>query len=757
MTSRPKSIPYPIEAATCIELPESTRDTAAKKTRADEAQLYRAYKLSGTGWWEWEMATNRHMASDELYHIYGLTREATPVITNEIFLDLAHPDDRDYIIGQLQQADSSCKYHYDHRLIRPDGTQIYVRHYVNVERDVSGQVVRIHGTTKEITAEKEATLRLEQAHERLEQIIESIRDGFFVVDRNWKITYWNPTSEHLLRQRKQEIIGRKLWDVFPEARYSRFHVHYRLALMKNRPVQFESFYESLQMWVEVRAFPSAEGLSVFIRDITQRKMEENRRIFLAQASSAVIWECCLNGNRVTVSRDQYRRHFGYDLPSDEVTREHWIGRIHPDDQQRVTGEQKNATASERDFHEFEYRFLKADGSWAQVVDRTYVMRDLAGKPVTLIGALEDVTEERRARQALIESEHSYRQLFHNVPLPTWVYDEETLRFLDVNDAALEHYGYSREEFLSMTLWDIRPPEEYNRLREASEERRRALNWQRKEMGPFIHQHKNGSLLLVEVTISRIHYRGALALLATINDITLKARLQEELIQEKIHRHQAISRATIEAQERERSDIGKELHDNVNQVLTTIKLYIENVRDYPDHRELFLDKGVELAQKAINEIRYLARQLVTPVMNDLGFRATIEELIQQYESLHLFHIRLDWQLAHDLSDKHLRLNLYRIAQELLNNIVKYAKASEVILLLKEEGPELLFRISDNGVGFDEQNTTAGLGLKNIRTRAELYKGSVEVLSSPGRGCSVEIRFPDPNSAPSLQALPDLSSL
>ena len=203
---------------------------------------------------------------------------------------------------------------------------------------------------------------------------------------------------------------------------------------------------------------------------------------------------------------------------------------------------------------------------------------------------------------------------------------------------------------------------------------------------------------------------------------------------------AISKAIISTQEKERSEIGKELHDNVNQILTTVKLYIENIRDYPDHRMHFIDKSVMLAQRAINEIRMLSKQLVTPVMADLGFEATLSELTDHYKSLNLFDMNLHFAADEATIDKNMQLTIYRIMQEQLNNIVKYAGATEVFIKVMQQPQELEVLISDNGIGFDTSKTSGGLGLRNIEHRSQLFKGQLTLRSAAGAGCSLQIIFP-----------------
>src|SRR6185295_12125803 len=104
-------------------------------------------------------------------------------------------------------------------------------------------------------------------------------------------------------------------------------------------------------------------------------------------------------------------------------------------------------------------FRHKDGAYRWVRDEQRVLRDREGKPAEIVGSWSDVTQRKAAERALQESEEQYRVLFESNPHPMWVFDEETLRFLAVNQAAIQHYGFTRQDFLDMTVLDIRPPDE----------------------------------------------------------------------------------------------------------------------------------------------------------------------------------------------------------------------------------------------------------------------------------------------------------
>ena len=579
--------------------------------------------------------------------------------------------------------------------------------------------------------------KLQQLGSSLLHVLENISDGFYIVNRNWEIIFASHKAEALVNLSKEDI-GKVLWERFPDAINSRFYQECHRAFAENTAVSFEAFSPRVHIWCQINAYPLDNHLYVYIKDITEHIQQEKRLQFIANATSEVIWEMALPAGRFTINRARFQQLFGHSLGADQS---HpisvWSDKVHPEDRQRALDNLSKALAQGQDFYTNEYRFLKADGSWAYVKNRAYVVKDEFNRPVSLIGAMEDISRERLAEQALQESERSYRQLFQNSPFPALVYDASTLRFLDVNHAAVEHYGYSRVEFLTMTLFDIRPRSEYPQMLEAFAKVR--VNT-RSDVGTFTHLKKNGELLTVEVSVSTTNFRGNTAAMAIIRDVTDKVRLQQQLLQAEISQQKSITQAVIEAQEQQRSEIGKELHDNINQLLTAAKLYVENIAIFPEHHEMFIQKSCGLLQKTITEIRSLSKQLASPSFFDMGFQDSLLELIEYYNEANLFTIDFIYQFTEEKIDKGLQLTIYRIVQELLTNTVKYAKASKVTIHLHQQQESLFLAYTDNGSGFDPAITKKGLGLKNIKNRAEAYMGKVFLVSSLGNGFSMEICFP-----------------
>lgn len=272
----------------------------------------------------------------------------------------------------------------------------------NIPIIIHKEVIGVYGIAKDITHAKEAEKQLEVYHKRVTNILESITDGFFAVDRQWTVTYWNNEAERMLLKSREDIMGQNLWDTYPEAIPLKFYTEYHKALKHNVSVHFEEYLASLDIWFEVSAFPSEDGLSVYFRDISHRKTVENE----------------LN----------------------------------------------------------------------------------------------------------LEKE-KYRNLFNFSPIPQWVYDVETFRFLDVNKAAVRHYGYSKKEFLTMTIQAITLSDDLGHLEEIIAAKVKAKLFNQVKIR---NQKKSGEIIYVNIEANTIQFEGRDARLVIATDITENIKSEQAL-------------------------------------------------------------------------------------------------------------------------------------------------------------------------------------------------------------------------------------
>ncbi|HLI92038.1 MAG TPA: response regulator [Puia sp.] len=222
----------------------------------------------------------------------------------------------------------------------------------------------------------------------------------------------------------------------------------------------------------------------------------------------------------------------------------------------------------------------------------------------------------------------------------------------------------------------------------------------------------------------------------------RRRTEEELVRQRDRQQKLVMETSIQVQEREREEIGKELHDNINQILAAAKLYLEiAIKDDDDSRLEAMEKSQQNLTLAMEEIRKLSQSLVAPSVGGLGLDQALRKLLENFPVGESLEVDLDTSgYTEDISNDDIKLTCYRIAQVQLNNIVKHARASKASILLDRVADRLVMTIRDDGVGFNTSGKTAGIGLRNIRNRVGFYNGVVLIDSEPGRGCTLTVSIP-----------------
>jgi PAS domain S-box-containing protein len=341
---------------------------------------------------------------------------------------------------------------------------------------------------------------------------------------------------------------------------------------------------------------------------------------------------------------------------------------------------------------------------------------------------------------LRESELRYRELFDKNPMPMWVFDAVTFQFLEANAAAVNHYGYTLAELLTKNAADIRLNGDKVALMAEVEAVRGNTDGIRK--GIRQHVKKSGEIIFADIAWHNINYKNRPAILALASDVTQRIRLEEQLNEQRLSRQKQITEAVILAQEKERTEIGKELHDNVNQILGASNLYLNSAMTDEQMRQELLERSTQLVSNAINEIRKISKSLITPGLREIGLIESIGDIIDDLKlAKDKMVIDLDLQnISEDQIEDRRKLTLFRIVQEQLNNIVKHSHATRVLIRLSVERDHIVLTMADNGVGFDVSQHRRGVGITNIISRAELFSGKVEIQSSPGEGCILTVSLP-----------------
>lgn len=255
--------------------------------------------------------------------------------------------------------------------------------------------------------------------------------------------------------------------------------------------------------------------------------------------------------------------------------------------------------------------------------------------------------------------------------------------------------------------------------------------------------KDGSYKIVSDNISILrNLEGkAFRLIGSMHDITEQRNLQAQLAEKEVIYRRHLARTVLDTQENERKKLAEELHDNVNQLLGVVKLYIEHAIADDAIRDSLLKKSNEYIDKVIEELRNLTRNLAPPLLAELGLEQSLISIAETIEEVQPINIRIDIENIDEASlQDGQKLMLYRIVQEQLNNVVKHANAANVTVHLEQIDNKVSLVITDDGRGTDlSTDQGQGMGLRNIRNRIELYQGTVAMDSAPGKGFVLDVAF------------------
>lgn len=245
------------------------------------------------------------------------------------------------------------------------------------------------------------------------------------------------------------------------------------------------------------------------------------------------------------------------------------------------------------------------------------------------------------------------------------------------------------------------------------------------------RHKNGGFLWIEGSMTNwLHDENVNAIVSNYHDVTEKVTHQQELM-----------KATIQGQEKEKKQLGMELHDNVNQLLASAKLYMDMALADEFAKEQMIGKSRETIMQAMQEIRKLSKELVPHSVEEGNIVETIEDLLKDLELTSGLTVdaHLPAEILHSMNNEQ-QIAVYRIIQEQINNTMKYAQATRLSVKLFKESGIISLCIEDNGKGFKTSEKRKGIGLSNIENRAQSLSGQSQIYSVPGEGCSLEVNFP-----------------
>lgn len=594
-------------------------------------------------------------------------------------------------------------------------------------------------------ARNRAMEQLLKEKELSESIINSLPGIFYLFDKNGKYLRWNRNHEILsgysaeemrilspfdfFEEEEKEMIEGRIRKVFKEG-YANVEANFKNKAGQKTPYWFNGIS------IEYEGKPSLLGVGV---DISERRRAAEQLLREKELSESIIntlpgifFISDTDRNQLLWNKN-YETVTGY--THDEIANMKADDLVLKEDQQWVN--QQAAMAFTEGIADAEATLVCKDGR--KIIYYFHAIAiNYQDKPC-LLGVGIDITERKLANEALHKSEANLHTIFDTTDTIYTLLDNN-FQVISFNQRAFDFVKKElhRELKLNTRLLSYFPQK---KRQDMQDKLKKVLSGEHVNYESSYTQ-KNGSVNWYYVRIFPIKSNQGidLGMMMAISDITEKKLLEQEIMNQKVEEQKKMTRAVLNAQENERNKIGQDLHDNVNQILVGAKLYLGLINNENSGSPDFVNQSLTLIDNAIDEIRSLTRKEVTP-SKKISLKAIIQSLVDNTNLRSAVKINFAYASGSLTINADLKLNIYRIVQEAINNILKHAEAKNATVLIKKTKQGLRIMIEDDGKGFVPNLTTyKGIGLSNMLNRVESYNGNLTISSDPGSGCKIEIAIP-----------------
>ena len=650
---------------------------------------------------------------------------------------------------------------------------------------ICGAIVNFH----DISDRKQSEQQLQGYSEHITNILNSITDGFIALDNNFNILWWNPIAEQLTGVKDVDVLGKNLWVALPELRNTVALAEYKKTIASKTGSAFELYIRKLKVYFDVNAYPSQQGLFVYFKDITHRKNQEmllslEKEVLELNTNPSASLKNTVDyflegmeklnpGMHCSVLLlDESGRHVKHlsapTLSPDYINAIDGL-KIGPKNGSCGTAMFLHKTVIVTDINTDplweDYKTLissyqlKSCWSFPIISSSNKVLGSFAGyykikqspteeqlsffnRVAALMGV---IIENKQAEQKVSISNERYLLVTKATNDAIWDYDIKAKRIY-WGESFYSLFGYKADDHASQHgFWESKVhPDEHKQIKELYDN---AIK--NKERGVvnseyhFLRADGKYSLVADRAFIVYDNDGEPARFVGSMQDVTERRKLEQRLLKQEINKEKSIAQAVVDAQEKERAEIGKELHDNVNQILSTAKLYLELAKTDVKQKDELIKRSADSIFNAINEIRHISKALVPASVKDLGLIDSIKDLVESLRMTKALQVKFIHAGDFDniISDKQ-KLMLFRIIQEQVNNVLKHAEAAQIIISLKLTDKTISLSIEDNGKGFDLEKIKfkKGVGLSNIESRAHLFNGKVTITTAPKKGCKLFIEIP-----------------
>ena len=648
-----------------------------------------------------------------------------------------------YIIHKVEDVTDFIRIKEDkeaHELARED-----------LQRKVEEMEADIYKRAQEI---QEFNMQLqEQVNEKtseLRAIFERISDGFIALDNNGRFIYANKQAENELGMNAEQLLGKSIWDIFQgEAREPLFHDSLKESMTSGEYKHIEVYSTLYRTWFEAHMYPSPSGISVFFRDISRRKKAEEqlkaseyKYKLLFESNPLPMWMLSLpERNFIAVnsaavqsygySREEFLRMNAKDIrPSEEVPRFlSQMGDPNPGIQ-----------------HAGIWSHKKKDGT---IISVDIITHDIyyEGRPARLVLS-NDITERLKTEAALRQSEEINR-LIMSSSLDAIICMDLEGRIIFWNPRAEQIFGWEKEEIIGRLLSDTIVPPRYR-----EQHIHGLVHYKKTGDGPVLNKlvelsavNKQGIEFPIQLAIIPVKENENEFFCSFIQDITERKKGEMKLKESHEQLRQLASHLQ-DIREEEQKRIAREVHDELGQQITGLKMDIAWLGKkitgvygtLPIEEKL--REMTSLLDAAVQTIRKIASELRPSILDDLGIVAALEWQTREFEKRFGTPVHFQSSISQLQIDPNIATGLFRLYQESLTNVARHAQASLVKAELKIEDSHITLTVNDNGKGFDlnASETQKTLGLLGMKERVLMMSGNLHINSSPGKGTKVTITVP-----------------
>jgi PAS domain S-box-containing protein len=601
--------------------------------------------------------------------------------------------------------------------------------------------------------------------ERLLQLNSSILlnlyDPVITTDKNFIITDWNIYAEQLFGFSKAEAVGVRL-SILLKTDFENSNVEEVCSKIKTDKKWNGNLTYISKDGTAIKANASTSnfyneqnkviGTVTVIRNISnqidiQKNLEKEVDIKISElklmntrfelmmiATDDAIWDMEFGSDKIWGNK-KYLSYFNY-IVDEHIFYVDLQNRIHPEDLLILNDAFTNSLIKKETNFILKYRFKNNEGNWLTLLNKSIIIYNKNNEPIRLIGNVQDITKEEEIKQQIINEKEISDALINSLPGIFYMFNKKG-EYIRWNENIFAITGYDKEDMTSLNPILFVPEEQRPYLIEK-------INGVFENGSDSIEADlltKDGKRIPYYFTGTYIKIDDQDCMMGVGIDISERVKIQQEL------RHLATDLQNI--REEERTRISREIHDELGQQLTGLKMNIswlnKKITNATPEISTHINQSIALSDQTLKTVKRIAAQLRPSILDDLGLISALEWESDEFQNRYNIETSFAAENITSTIDQKISTAIFRIFQESLTNILRHSKATLVTTVLSELPNQFTFKIEDNGIGFDEntEKKISTLGLLGMKERASMIGGTLTITSTPNKGTILFLQIPKNN--------------